>query len=163
MSPVPANLRESSQDLDVEGRGEANGLVEVNHDHPMSGPSGTLEVPNTSALCSAYPQIGPVNLSTRTTTLRWTPQGQITAHSSVQVTIAVSSSSTLFVSVLSSKIPLPCYRARHLILPHRRISLRARYIQESHLHGPSSLSSAMILLLLLQKLIRHSLYISTSS
>jgi hypothetical protein len=43
-----------------------------------------------SPLCSAYPQTGPVNMTTRPATLTWTDQGQILCHGAIQVVIAVS-------------------------------------------------------------------------
>jgi hypothetical protein len=52
-----------------------------------SSGSGTV-----SALCSAYPQSGAIDLWARPGVLSWTPQGQFVCHSSGQVTIAVSSS-----------------------------------------------------------------------
>jgi hypothetical protein len=51
----------------------------------------TNDAAEISALCSAYPQTGPVNMTTRPATLTWTDQGQITCHSAIQVAIAVSS------------------------------------------------------------------------
>ena len=50
-----------------------------------AGPSGS-----SSALCSAYPQLGSVNTWARPGVLYWNTQGQIVCHSSIQVTIAVS-------------------------------------------------------------------------
>lgn len=55
----------------------------------LAMPVETPKVP--SPLCSAYPQMGPVHMTTRPATLTWTDQGQILCHGAIQVVIAVSS------------------------------------------------------------------------
>jgi hypothetical protein len=69
--------------------------MEVDQDPP--NPDGVMEPelptdkpPDVSALCSAYLQMGPVNMTTRPATLIWTDQGQILCHGAIQVAIAVS-------------------------------------------------------------------------
>jgi hypothetical protein len=56
-------------------------------------PAGTSGTSTSSALCSAYPQLGAINAWARPGVLYWTAQGQLICHSSIQVTIAVSISS----------------------------------------------------------------------